>query len=61
MFVSTKLTAAVRAVFGASFQSIRARAFYPINDKQQVGGGQMLNVNIPAHSHNKLLFPFAIK
>jgi len=48
-------------VFGASFKRIGAKAYYPTNANQAVGGGEMLNVKIPAHSHNKLFFPFNLK
>ena len=48
-------------VFGASFKSIAAKAYYPGNDQQAMGGGEMRDVKIPAHSHNTLFFPFNIK
>ncbi|KAK9894361.1 hypothetical protein P389DRAFT_95495 [Cystobasidium minutum MCA 4210] len=44
--------------FGASFKRIAAKAYYPTKPNQAVGGGEMQNVKIPAHSHNKLYFPF---
>jgi hypothetical protein len=50
----------MRPVFGATFQRITAKAFYPTNDTSSIGGGQLNNVEIKAHKNTPLSFPFAI-
>jgi len=46
-------------IIGATFQKIKAAAFYPI-DQTPVGGGELNNVNFPSHATTNLTFPFSI-
>lgn len=46
--------------FGASFQSIKAEAYYPTNKTVPLGGGTLDNVNIKAHSNTTINFPFQV-
>lgn len=48
-------------VFGANFELITAKAFYPTNTTSPIGGGQLPNVDIQKNSNTTIHFPFAIK
>lgn len=47
-------------VFGASFESIKAKAFYDAAPDTQIGGGNLTDVSIPEHSTTTIHFPFTV-
>jgi hypothetical protein len=46
-------------IIGATFEKIKAVAYYPI-DQTNMGGGELNNVNFRAHGTTNLTFPFSI-
>jgi len=46
-------------IIGATFQKIKAMAYYPI-DQTPVGGGELNGVSFPARATTNLTFPFSI-
>ncbi|OZJ01522.1 hypothetical protein BZG36_05462 [Bifiguratus adelaidae] len=48
-------------IIGATFDTVTAKAYYPISGQQKpIGGGTLDNVNIGAHSSQNITFPFTL-